>query len=1064
MHTVSDPWDYLIVTASNEQQAAAYESQLGLRQKLGLITRVKKVMVVSDPEGKRVGSGGSTIFCMMKVLSLELAGRGANSNDPSQWQETLKRLRILIIHAGGDSKRVPAYSPCGKIFIPIPGESDSALGTTLFDRLLPVYLELPSTDPGKGQIVVTTGDVLLKFDPSEVRFDNKGITGLGCHASPEKVMNHGVFCQSSDGKVRLFLQKPSPAEQADKKAIDRYGQAILDIGIMNLDAASAVKVLQLCEIEKDSKGELAWTGSMGRAIENTGIDFYREICCAMGTEADFSHYSNTVNKSGSKLEERELKRIFSVMSKVPFYVHIVPQCGFLHFGTLRQIINSGSDLLSMDLGISHYNKCLSINNDKTGDNLIAGKKSWVEGCRIKSTLTLGGDNVVTGTDIEEPLSLPRKACLDVLGGRDKNSKKVWFVRCYSIDDTFKAPTDDKTLLYNQPISRWLRAIKAAVEDVWDRNTAHDERNIWNARIFPAVSNPSDYRKWLWVFDPSEAPNEQKQAWLEADRYSFAEMAVLADQEDFHIRRIQNRAEEIRRSLRQIFSLKSDFSASELAYILGNLDESGRLKWISDILKEAHWHFGEDKVSPGMERLKFSRIIHTLGSAISKSISETDIPWKETLTQLKTMLKGVEKIWLESTGLSVEKINTASEWARSAQDAAFENLSKTIVLSKEHLCQYPKNALRKDEIIWGRAPARLDLGGGWTDTPPYSLEHGGCVINAAVNINGQPPIHVHARVIEEPVIHIDSIDHSVSSTIKDFDELLDYRKPFSKFGLAKASLVLSGFSKETAKWPEKIQTLKDMLEAFGGGIELTTLAAIPSGSGLGTSSIMGAVLISVVHRLIGRKLTQRELFFRVLQLEQALTTGGGWQDQIGGAVAGVKVISTEPGLIPDPQIHYVPSDVLDPKINSGQTLFYYTGIRRLAKNILQSVVGNYLNRNRASMVTLKHLHRFPPIMAEAMLSKDMERFGNLIDLAWKLNKQIDPDSTTDVIEDILQKVNPYLYGAKLLGAGGGGFLLMICKSLDDAAACQEVLEKDPPNERAQFFDYDISSEGLVVTAC
>jgi len=256
----------------------------------------------------------------------------------------------------------------------------------------------------------------------------------------------------------------------------------------------------------------------------------------------------------------------------------------------------------------------------------------------------------------------------------------------------------------------------------------------------------------------------------------------------------------------------------------------------------------------------------------------------------------------------------------------------------------------------------------------------------------------------------------------------------------------------------------MLRLFGGGIDLTTLAAIPGGSGLGTSSIMGAVLISVINRMVGKELTNRELFHCVLKLEQELTTGGGWQDQIGGTVDSVKVINTGPGMIPDPRIHYVPSDVLNPKSNDGQTLLYYTGLRRLAKNILRNVVGNYLDHNRGSMATLRKLHKLPPLIMEAMACKNMKQFGEMIDLAWRLNKQIDPDSTNPIIEEILNKFKPYMYGAKLLGAGGGGFLLVICKSPEDAEAARSLMKSAPPNRLARFFDYEISPYGLVVTVC
>src|SRR5512138_2080774 len=194
MYRSLESWDYLIVTASNQAQALAYETQLQLREELGLLAEVKRTMVVADPEGKRIGSGGSTICSILAVLNRELGGLAPGEVGSNEtWLSTLRKLRILIIHAGGDSRRLPAYAPCGKVFIPVPGESDRALTTTLFDRQLPIYLALPP-NPSPGQVVVTSGDVLLHFDPTLVAF-KAGITGLGCHASPEEAARHGVYCQ-----------------------------------------------------------------------------------------------------------------------------------------------------------------------------------------------------------------------------------------------------------------------------------------------------------------------------------------------------------------------------------------------------------------------------------------------------------------------------------------------------------------------------------------------------------------------------------------------------------------------------------------------------------------------------------------------------------------------------------------------------------------------------------------------------------------------------------------------------------------------------------------------------
>ena len=189
----------------------------------------------------------------------------------------------------------------------------------------------------------------------------------------------------------------------------------------------------------------------------------------------------------------------------------------------------------------------------------------------------------------------------------------------------------------------------------------------------------------------------------------------------------------------------------------------------------------------------------------------------------------------------------------------------------------------------------------------------------------------------------------------------------------------------------------MLKQSGGGIELTTLAAIPKGSGLGTSSIMGAVTLAVIQRVLGKTTTERNLFHDVLRLEQALTTGGGWQDQIGGSVGGTKIIRTRAGLIPDAAIHFLPSDVLDPHLNGGTTLLYYTGITRLAKDILEQVVGRYLDRNRQAMATLHRIHALAPTMADAVSRKDQAAFGRLITTAWELNKELDPNSTNPEVE-------------------------------------------------------------------
>ncbi len=502
----------------------------------------------------------------------------------------------------------------------------------------------------------------------------------------------------------------------------------------------------------------------------------------------------------------------------------------------------------------------------------------------------------------------------------------------------------------------------------------------------------------------------------------------------------------------------EFSAADMARLLA--EPGSREEQLAKFLEEARAAAEHFAAAPPDEAFSFSRIVHSLGTAVEEIAGPLEQTCGELFPEIAKALSPDQVKWLSDKHLELAAERPVRDWVRQARSLAFEHFERAIVASGE-IPEPPRNALRSDEIVWGRAPVRLDLAGGWTDTPPFALEHGGCVANAAVDLNGQPPIQVYARVTPRPAIRIHSIDLGTDAEICRWEELGDHSAT-GEFSLVKAALGLAGFSR-TVCGSSGI-SLADALSRFGGGLEVTTLAAVPKGSGLGTSSIMGAVVLAVIHRVLGRELSTTDLFHAVLRLEQTLTTGGGWQDQVGGVLAGVKLITTRPGLVPDPAIRYMPPDVLDPQANGGQTLLYYTGITRLAKNILGQVVGRYLDRNRSTMATLRSIRALAGKAADAMARKDLEAFGRAIDTAWRLNKRLDPASSNDQIEALLARVRPHIFGAKVLGAGGGGFLLLVCRSVADAVQVRQRLEADPPNRRARFFHFDISGEGLSLSVC
>ena len=121
---------------------------------------------------------------------------------------------------------------------------------------------------------------------------------------------------------------------------------------------------------------------------------------------------------------------------------------------------------------------------------------------------------------------------------------------------------------------------------------------------------------------------------------------------------------------------------------------------------------------------------------------------------------------------------------------------------------------------------------------------------------------------------------------------------------------------------------------GCGFEIHTWSYLPHGSGMGTSSILAGVVCAAIWKITSRNYDNEELLHLVIEVEQMLTTGGGWQDQVGGLLPGVK-LTTSPAELP---IHVVPKfleisqDTLD-KVTTNMALIY-TGKTRLAKNLLK----------------------------------------------------------------------------------------------------------------------------------
>ncbi len=363
------------------------------------------------------------------------------------------------------------------------------------------------------------------------------MTLLGSFTSPEEAARHGVFCAGSEGSLRLYLQKPSVDAQINAGAVNKAGQSILDLGVMSMDASAAIRLMRaFFELTPAACGPtFRWRAGMQDVVMHHGIDLYREICCALGTEATFTSYSGGVRASGSKLDAAILEQLFEAFSGLRVHLQVLGDCTFLHFGTTRQLITSGIALRAEDATLPEE-AVLVLNSQLHGQGKVSGHRAWVEGCCIGAPLVLGGDNVAVGLNVLEPLTLSPGACLDVSAGADRNGKSIWFVRCCGVDDNYKQTATAGATFCGKPLFDWMRVVGVSASDLWPPELSERSHTLWNARVCPAEAEHLSFRRWLWMFDVERATPEQKQSFLAVDRYSSSQIASCLSQSAFHKRR------------------------------------------------------------------------------------------------------------------------------------------------------------------------------------------------------------------------------------------------------------------------------------------------------------------------------------------------------------------------------------------------------------------------------------------------------------------------------------------------------------------------------------------------
>jgi fucokinase len=847
---------------------------------------------VPDPEGRHIGSGGATLY------ALQALGRC----DPAWWS----RNRVLVIHAGGESRRLPEYSLTGKLFGILPERTPWGENSTVFDETLALsslWLERFSSG-----LAVSSGDVVLTFDPAGLDWERPGVAGAAIRQPIEVGTRHGIYVLDERGRVYSFLQKPTPAQVHAAGGILPGDQVALDTGLLHFDAGLSASLSRLAST----------------LPEIPFLDLYQQFTLSLTGEVPCS-----------------LPELATLLHGAPFHCSLVDGT-FTHVGTT-----------------SHFRRLF-----KGGvvDSILApgselGPSALVIECHSTEPIRAGAGAIVHGlTDSSGPMTVAEDTVVHQVPVHLADGRRGFVVRTYGVEDDPKTPT-----WFGRPILEVLRTLHLDPEEVWPGIPQH-ERCLWNAQLF--------------LFNNHEPP-----------RLSLATSTEYADAEALAEARDRRR--------------DANWRASAAALARSETD-------VRPLLIRA----------PGINALaETGRALSTEAVGL-----ETSAPSEAASRHFQASL------FYDQAGLA--------EASARARSAAFSAVRKAV--AARTLPSFGANGHRRSactSCLTVSAPARIDFGGGWSDTPPFCLDWGGTVFNLAVTVNGAYPIRTIVRPLNEPVVRLVSSEATESLTSERFSVAAAVGSPFA---IHRAALEMLGFVRPG----EPIA-----------GLEIRTEVNLPMGSGLGTSSVLAATVLKALLSMRGQDVSVQELSDLVLALEQFMTTGGGWQDQVGGIYSGAKLTMTGPGPRQRLRVETVPC----PAGSAERFVLYYTGIRRIAKDLLGQVVGRYLAREVQAVQVLHSIKTLAVEMAYAMKESDWDYLGSLLDRHWQLNQILDPHTTNAPINALLEQVRPYISGAKLAGAGGGGFLMLLAKTPDHAQDLRRLLVSLPGP--AALYEWAVAPLGL-----
>ncbi len=312
------------------------------------------------------------------------------------------------------------------------------------------------------------------------------------------------------------------------------------------------------------------------------------------------------------------------------------------------------------------------------------------------------------------------------------------------------------------------------------------------------------------------------------------------------------------------------------------------------------------------------------------------------------------------------------------------------------------------IIRSKAPFRVSFGGGGTDMAPYCVDHGGCVISTTIDRH----VFINLTPREDRKIRVYSVNYQKELLFDIGDK--DYNREFEIF-----------------KGIINVLDVKD-------GFDIINYSELPAGSGMGGSSTLSVALIGAFNEYYNLGLSTHEIAQKAYNVERIeLGQKGGYQDQFAAAYGGFNFIEFTQ------ETRVTPIKTNQDMINELQygLILCYVGGSHFSSDIQDEVLKGYVIEKKSYMEAMQDLKDVAHAMKEVMESNSLENiheFGNLLHKGWLAKKSLSTKISNKNIENFYLISRKFgVLGGKLLGAGGGGHLLLFSEPSRRFKVIQEL---------------------------